>query len=272
MHSVRPAAVAGLFYPDDPARLRVQVADLLAAADPVGGGNPPKALIVPHAGYVYSGPTAARAYRLLAPVRDAVRRVVLLGPAHRVWLAGMAVPAADAFETPIGPVPVDRAAVARIAALPGVTVSDAAHADEHSLEVQLPFLQTALTDFALVPIVVGAAPAAQVATVVDTLWDGPETLIVVTSDLSHDLEYARARALDARTRDRILEHATNLSGREACGARAINGLMDAGAAKRLAVEAVDLRNSGDTAGGRDRVVGYGSFVLRRAQPEAVRRR
>ncbi len=271
MSSIRQPAVAGLFYPGAADALRCTVAELLAGADDQAAAAP-KALIVPHAGYVYSGPTAARAYRLLAPLRDTIRRVVLLGPSHRVWLDGMALPSADFFATPLGRVPVDREAVARIAGMPGVQVSDVAHAQEHSLEVQLPFLQTVLDDFSLVPIAVGACPAGRVGAVVDALWDGPETLVVVSSDLSHFLSYDAARVADARTRDRIVAHATTLSDDEACGARAINGLMSAEAARGLAIETVDLRSSGDTAGDRDRVVGYGSFVLRANAVTGARRR
>ena len=264
MPSVRQAAVAGLFYPGDAGSLRRRLTDLLAGPPPAPDATPPKALIVPHAGYVYSGATAARAYRLLAPGRRRIRRVVLLGPSHRVALRGLAVPSAEAFATPLGRVPVDRAAIDRIAGLPGVQVCDAAHAEEHSLEVQLPFLQAVLDDFSVVPVTVGAGPAEWAANLVDALWGGPETLIVVSSDLSHYLDDERARAADARTRDRIIGHATTLTDREACGARAINGLMRSAAARALEVEAVDLRNSGDATGDRGRVVGYGSFALREA--------
>lgn len=265
MSSVRPAAVAGLFYPGEEETLRRTLDDLLATTDAGPAAPPPKALIVPHAGYAYSGPTAARAYRLLGPLRGTVRRVLLIGPAHRVWLEGLAAPAATAFATPLGRVPVDREAIECIAGLPGVQVSDAVHAGEHSLEVQLPFLQRMLGDFAVVPIAVGVCPADRVAAVVDALWDGAGTLIVVSSDLSHYLDYERARVVDSRTRDRILEHATNLTDREACGARGINGLLRSEGARALRVEAVDLRNSGDTAGDRHRVVGYGSFALRQGR-------
>jgi hypothetical protein len=261
MLSTRHSAVAGLFYPENPEPLRREVQDLLAACEADAGGPVPKALIVPHAGYVYSGPVAARAYRRLEPARETIHRVVLLGPAHRVWLEGMAVPSQRAFATPLGQVPLDRDAIERIAGMPGVQVSDAAHAKEHSLEVQLPFLQAVLEDFSLVPIAVGRCPAAQVGAVIDALWGGEETLIVVSSDLSHFLDYEEAREIDSRTRDKILGRCTDLCDQEACGARAINGLMCSTAARSLTIEAVDLRNSGDTAGHRQRVVGYGSFVL-----------
>ncbi|MGB5591281.1 MAG: AmmeMemoRadiSam system protein B [Gammaproteobacteria bacterium] len=263
--SVRQAAVAGTFYPADPSPLRREVAELLASNGPDTQGPAPKALIVPHAGYMYSGEVAARAYRLLEPIRDQIQRVVLLGPAHRVWIEGMAVPSTSAFYTPLGRVALDRDAIDRIAGMDAVLISDAAHAKEHSLEVQLPFLQTVLDDFLLVPIAVGHCQAAPIAAVIDTLWGGSETLIVISSDLSHFLDYQHAIEVDSSTRDKILARCSTLTDQEACGARAINGLMRAASARDLAIELVDLRNSGDTAGDQRQVVGYGSFVLRRSR-------
>ena len=257
--TARPAAVAGMFYPADRARLERTVLDLLAAAP--AGETGAKAIIAPHAGYPYSGPTAACAYRLLEGRRGRIRRVVLLGPAHRVCLEGMALPSVEAFATPLGDVPIDAEGVERALAQPGTQVSDAAHADEHSLEVHLPFLQTVLDDFRLVPIVVGACPARDVEAVIDVLWGGDETLIVVSSDLSHFHAYADARAIDARTTARIEARDTALQGDEACGAHALNGLLLAAQAHGLSVLTLDVRNSGDTAGDRQRVVGYGSYVL-----------
>jgi AmmeMemoRadiSam system protein B len=261
MTSVRKAAVAGLFYPENPAQLRRAIDHLLARQDPTSAGPPPRALIVPHAGYVYSGEVAARAYRLLSAARGRVRRVVVLGPAHRVWVEGMAIPSTGAFATPLGRIALDRAGMARIADLPGVAVTDEAHRFEHSLEVQLPFLQVVLGAFTLVPIAVGDAPPEHVAAVVDVLAEQPDTLFVLSSDLSHFLDYEHAREADSRTRDKILAHSTSLTRDEACGASVINGFMCSRAAAGLSVELLDLRNSGDSAGDRDRVVGYGSFAL-----------
>ena len=153
--STRSPAVAGMFYPAHPDRLRNDVSRMLREHPSEGGAAAPKALIVPHAGYVYSGSVAAAAYRLLEPVREAVHRVVLLGPGHRAYLRGVAVPESESFSTPLGTVPVDLQAVEAIAGLPGVVRSDRAHAEEHSLEVQLPFLQSILEAFTLVPVVVG---------------------------------------------------------------------------------------------------------------------
>jgi len=255
----RPAAVAGLFYPAEAATLERTVAALLAAAP--AGDEPAKALIAPHAGYVYSGPTAACAYRLLEGRRDRIRRVVLLGPAHRVYLRGMAVPSVDAFATPLGNVPIDVRGVRQALALPGVQVSDEAHAFEHSLEVHLPFLQTVLGDFSLVPIVVGVAPAREVEAVIDALWGGDETLILVSSDLSHFHSYNEARNIDARTTARIEAREETLHGEEACGAYAVNGLMRVANAHGLHVHTLDVSNSGDTAGDKQRVVGYGAYAL-----------
>ena len=257
--TTRPAAVAGMFYPSDRAALARTVLDLLAAAP--AGDSDAKAIIAPHAGYPYSGPTAAHAYRLLESRRERIRRVVLLGPAHRVYLQGMALPSVDAFATPLGAVPIDAEGVELALAQPGTQISDEAHAAEHSLEVHLPFLQTVLDDFALVPIVVGVSPAHDVQAVLDALWGGDETVIIVSSDLSHFHAYADARDIDARTTARIESRETTLQGEEACGAYALNGLLLAAQAHGLRVRTLDVRNSGDTAGDRQRVVGYGAYAL-----------
>ena len=248
-----------MFYPAEPETLERTLAGLLGAA-PAGHDNA-KAIIAPHAGYQYSGPTAAFAYRLLEGRRSLIERVVLLGPAHRVYLQGMALPSAQAFSTPLGDVPVDADGVERALAMPGTQVSDEAHAFEHSLEVHLPFLQTVLEDFRLVPIVVGACPAREVEAVLEALWGGGETLIVVSSDLSHFHTYDEAREIDARTTARIEARETALHGEEACGAYAVNGLLRAARTRGLQVRTLDVRNSGDTAGDRQRVVGYGAYAL-----------
>jgi AmmeMemoRadiSam system protein B len=255
----RQAAVAGMFYPADTATLERTVAQLLAAAP--AGDDGAKAIIAPHAGYQYSGPTAAHAYRLLESRRDRIRRVVLLGPAHRVYLQGMALPSVDAFSTPLGDVPVDADGIRQVLEVPGTQVSDEAHAFEHSLEVHLPFLQTVLDDFKLVPIVVGVCPAREVEAVLEALWGGDETLIVVSSDLSHFHAYDEAREIDARTTSRIESGDASLHGEEACGAYAVNGLLLAAKAHDLRIRTLDVRNSGDTAGDKRRVVGYGSYAL-----------
>ena len=262
MSRIRPAAVAGMFYPADGARLAADVDGLLAAADRRGGASAaPKAIIAPHAGYVYSGAVAASAYVRLRSMRDHVRRVVLLGPVHRVPVRGLALPAADAFETPLGRIAIDQAAVAAIRPLPQVVESAAVHEHEHSLEVHLPFLQRLLKDFTLLPLAVGDATREEVAEVLDAVWGGPETLIVVSSDLSHYLPYDAARARDAQTAGRIVDLRSDIDHASACGGTPVNGLTLAALRRRLKIELVDLRNSGDTAGGRDRVVGYGSFVI-----------
>jgi len=260
---VRPPAVSGAFYPDDPEALRRSVSDAFAGARPVQPGAPtPKALVVPHAGYVYSGPIAASAYLRLAPARDVVRRVVLLGPAHRVALDGMAVSSADAFATPLGLVPVDADARRRALAVASVAVNDSAHALEHSLEVQLPFLQTVLDDFEVLPLVVGRCGTAEVAALLDAVWGGPETLIVVSTDLSHYHRYADAVTLDQRTVAAVASLRPDVIGdRDACGAYPLRGLLAAADARLLSAEVLDLRNSGDTAGDRDRVVGYGAVAI-----------
>ncbi len=259
--NARPPAVAGSFYPGNPGKLRAEVARLLAGA-PAATGPRPKALIVPHAGYVYSGPVAATAYARLRVPGPPVERVVLLGPAHHEAVAGLALPEEESFLTPLGEVPIDGAAVARALALPQVTRSAAAHGREHSLEVQLPFLQAVLGRFALVPFAVGGASAAEVAGVLDVLWGGPETLVVISTDLSHYLPYDEARAVDHRTAAQILAlDAEGLGRGQACGRIPLQGLLLEARRRRLTVDQLDLRSSGDTAGGRDEVVGYGAFAL-----------
>jgi AmmeMemoRadiSam system protein B len=259
--TVRSPAVAGLFYDADARRLQRHI-DALIRGVRGGPRAVPRVLIVPHAGYVYSGQTAAEAYHCLQlPRSHPIERVVMFGPAHRVYLEGMAVPSVDAFATPLGEVPLDRAGIAGITGLPGVCVSDAAHRDEHSLEVQLPFLQTVLDRFSLVPVVVGDCDPDRVAAVVDALWGGPETLLVFSTDLSHFHDYDQARRLDALTCERLAARDCTLTGEDACGARALNGLMRSRHGRQLAIELLDLRNSGDTAGDKRRVVGYGAFLL-----------
>lgn len=261
MHSqiTRPAAVAGSFYPGSATTLRSQVSGLLAVVDVFPGT--PKALIVPHAGFVFSGPIAASAYGALAKSAATIRRVVIFGPAHRVWVTGLAATSAAAFATPFGNVPIDQEAIAAVMQLPQVTIDELAHAQEHSIEVQLPFLQTVLNNFAIAPFVVGGASPAEVAEVMDILWGGPETLIVVSSDLSHYLPYGEARQIDRATADSILETRPLSRHEQACGATPINGLLMVARHRNLAPTLLDLRNSGDTAGDRDRVVGYGAFAF-----------
>lgn len=260
MSNIRRPAVAGLFYPGDAAELHRTVTELLAAAKP-STATQPKALIAPHAGYVYSGAIAASAYaRLTAPER--IRRVLLLGPAHRLPFRGIAVPEAAALATPLGQVPVDRAALADIADLPQVHALDRAFDGEHCLEVQLPFLQERLTDFSIVPLLVGDADADAVAEVLERLWGGPETLIVISSDLSHYLDYDSARSIDARTSAAICAlRPEAIATHQACGRHPIAGLLTAAQHHALHGEQLDLRNSGDTAGPRDRVVGYGAYAF-----------
>jgi AmmeMemoRadiSam system protein B len=261
MSGIRLPAVAGTFYPAESLALRSSVRRYLRDARP-GASRVPKALIAPHAGHVYSGPIAASAYAALEPVRDRIERVVLLGPSHRVFVRGLAVPASDWFRTPLGPVAVDRQAIDAILDLPQVIVSDEAHAFEHSLEVHLPFLQEVLGDFSLVPLVVGDARPQEVAGVLDRLWGGEETLIVVSSDLSHYHDYETARRMDAATSRAIeaLEPAA-IDPEHACGCVPVQGLLVAAREHGLRVTAIDLRNSGDTAGPRERVVGYGAYVV-----------
>jgi AmmeMemoRadiSam system protein B len=263
MSDVRPAAVAGMFYPGARSALSAELrAHLTQASARERAQHPvPKAIIVPHAGYMYSGGIAASAYVRVAPARKTIRRVVMFGPTHRVAVGGLALPSTRAFATPFGPVEVDRRAVALALSLPQVEINDEAHALEHSLEVQLPFLQAVLEDFRIVPFAVGATDADEVADVMERLWGGPETLIVVSSDLSHYHPYAEAARIDRRSADAILAARPRLDHDEACGATPINGLLACAARHELDAELLDLRNSGDTAGDRSRVVGYASFAF-----------
>ncbi|MDD5181281.1 MAG: AmmeMemoRadiSam system protein B [Gallionellaceae bacterium] len=259
MQNIRPPAVAGMFYPAEPDILARDVHAMLAAAKPCE--LVPKALIAPHAGYVYSGPVAASAYTALKNIAARIRRVVLLGPTHRVAVRGLALPGVDAFATPLGIVQVDAEAAQAIAHLPQVTVNPHAHAMEHSLEVQLPFLQALLPDFKLLPLAVGMATPQEVAEVLELLWGGEETLIVVSSDLSHYLPYDVAKQVDSATVQSILDPQHPISHEQACGGTPINGLLLAARHHHLAPHLLDSRNSGDTAGTRDGVVGYAAFAF-----------
>lgn len=260
--AVRRPAVAGSFYPADPGALGETLQALLGQVQPAAQ-TAPKALIAPHAGYIYSGPVAASAYALLRPQAERIRRVILLGPAHRVSLRGLAVPSVDCFRTPLGDIPLDRIAINTLADLPQVQVSDAAHGQEHSLEVHLPFLQTLLPEFSLVPLVVGRAPPTAVAEVLERLWGGPETLIVISTDLSHYHDYGTARRLDAETCTAIEAFRyEDIGPEQACGCMPMAGLLHLARQRGMQIQRLDVRNSGDTAGGRDRVVGYAAFALR----------
>lgn len=270
--NVRPAAVAGAFYPGSAPQLSVELGELL---DGVEHFEPrlgfPKALIVPHAGYMYSGAVAARAYDELAPARGIVKRVVLIGPAHFVAGRGLAVPECEAFETPLGRIPLDMEAIQALADLKQVVRSAAAHAQEHSLEVQLPFLQRMLGSFTLIPIAAGAALTEEVVQVIARLWGGPETLIVISTDMSHYHSYEDARRIDGATLERIAALVSDLNYEEACGATGLNGLLAFARNKGLAIRLLAACNSGDTAGSKARVVGYSSFALYDgAEPTAER--
>jgi hypothetical protein len=260
--SIRAPAVAGLFYPDDPRALHEVVQGYLARALPPEARQAPKALVAPHAGYVYSGPVAASAYATLAEARGRITRVVLLGPAHRHAFRGLAAPTVEFFATPLGRIPVDQVALAALAGLAQFHRLDAAHAGEHSLEVHLPFLQEVLGAFRLVPLVVGQARPGEVAAVLERLWGGPETLVVISTDLSHYHDYAGAKRLDTATCAAIEGlRFEDLDHESACGRTPLAGLLLLARRRGLSVSTLDLRNSGDTAGGRDRVVGYGSWAL-----------
>ena len=267
-NALRTAAVAGMFYPDSPNVLNREVASMLADATRKSEAAP-KAIIAPHAGYIYSGPIAASAFATLESLRNTVHRVILLGPTHRVAVRGLAVPTCKAFATPLGNVPIDQQAIDAISDMPQIVFSDAAHAHEHSLEVEIPFLQIVLDDFSLLPAAVGEASPSEVAAVLERLWGGHETLIVISSDLSHYLPYNDARQIDAKTAGQILSLDPMINHYQACGATPVNGLLLAARKHGLQVQQLDLRNSGDTAGDRSRVVGYGAFAFFEASYEAT---
>ncbi len=259
---IRPSAVAGTFYPANAGELQFQIDRMLTAA---AGYTPadapvPKAIISPHAGFVYSGQIAASVYARLRPVAHKITRVVIFGPAHRVACQGLVVPSSDSFATPLGLVPLDRQAIDELLQLDQVSENDEAHRLEHSLETQLPFLQDLLPRFSVVPIIIGACPPEMIAEVIDRIWGGEETLIVISSDLSHYHDYDTAQRMDRSTCQQIEALNTGwIVSEQACGARGINGLLTVAKRRDLRATTLDLRNSGDTAGPRDRVVGYGAW-------------
>ncbi|NQV16019.1 AmmeMemoRadiSam system protein B [bacterium] len=258
----RPAAVAGSFYPADPAFLQKQLIQLLSEAT-YKSALVPKAIIVPHAGYIYSGSIASAAYRSIQQHNDTIRKVILFGPGHRVAVHGLAVPRVNQFQTPLGDINLDQKTIRELVdTFTQVSYSDLAHSEEHSIEVQLPFLQTALDKFSLIPLVVGDATEIEVAAVIEHLWGDDETLIVISSDLSHFHNYDKAVRVDTETAE-IIEsfRGMDLSERSACGRIPISGILLVARKKKMNIQRFDLRNSGDTAGDRQRVVGYGAWGL-----------
>jgi len=261
MSHVRPAAVAGYFYPADPAELASTVQGMIADVHAPAPGHPPKIIIVPHAGYIYSGMVAASAYHALLPWAESIKRVILLGPSHRSVLRGLALPDTDTFATPLGNIPVDTQFCERLERLPQVQRMNECHVNEHSLEVQLPFLQCVLSDFKVVPLIVGLASPQDVADVLEFAWGGAETLIVVSSDLSHYLPYEQAQTRDLDTLRRIITTDNHISDQDACGCMPIRGLLLLAHELGLKGELLDYRNSGDTAGDKSRVVGYAAITF-----------
>jgi AmmeMemoRadiSam system protein B len=256
----RKPAVAGSFYPANLQQLQQLLARYLDDAE--SNAKVPKAIIAPHAGYIYSGAIAASAYTRLKAAHALITRVVIIGPSHRLGFQGLAVSQADSFSTPLGTIPVDTQVVHAIARLPFVQYIEQAHSHEHSLEVQLPFLQTVLDDFSIIPIVAGDASPEQISLVLATLWGGNETLIVISSDLSHYHDYKTAQQLDQATSTAIENlHYEKLNFDSACGRVPISGLLKLARDHALSVKNIDLRNSGDTAGDKQRVVGYGAYII-----------
>jgi len=258
---IRPAAVAGMFYSADPNQLQSDVLHYLQQATSSSNFTP-KAIIAPHAGYIYSGPIAASAYKLLQPAKHLIKQVILLGPSHRVAFHGIATSNADYFSTPLGNIKINQALCRQVESFDFVHTNDAAHAQEHSLEVQLPFLQNILDDFELTPLVVGDCAAQDVAKLLDSIWGKSDTLVVISSDLSHYHSYTTAKQLDQKT-SLAIEHCQpeNITYEDACGRQPLNGLLTLAKQKKLSIDTIDLRNSGDTAGDKGRVVGYGAYVV-----------
>jgi AmmeMemoRadiSam system protein B len=260
MKTIRQPAVAGSFYPDNPNVLSAMLTGYLEQVAP--SAKVPKAIIVPHAGYIYSGACAAQAYARLAAQHATIKRVILLGPSHHVGFTGLALSSADAFNMPLGNIPLDKDAITSLLQFPFVQYLDQAHTLEHSLEVQLPFLQMMLDDFSLIPIVAGDCPAEQIEQVLELFYGQPGTLIVISSDLSHFHDYATAQRLDQATSKKIenLDY-QHLDFDSACGRVPVSGLLALAKKKSLQIKMIDLRNSGDTAGDKSRVVGYGAYVI-----------
>ncbi len=258
----RAPAVAGSFYPGSGMELEHSVEHYLTQAHPDMATSRPLAMIVPHAGYIYSAPVAASAYKQLIPYADRITQVILLGPSHRVPFTGIATSSMDRFDTPLGEIPLNRKTIEQLNQLPFVTEYDSAHQQEHSLEVQLPFLQKILTRFSLVPLVIGQTSDEQVHQLLEYLWNEPDTLFLISSDLSHYLDYESARKYDFATMKAIEQlKPDRIQYEQACGRSGIAGLLLTAKNHHLKVKTLDIRNSGDTAGSKDQVVGYGSWVF-----------
>ena len=259
---VRAPAVAGRFYPRDAGILAADVDAFVAAGHDPDNTHVPKAIVVPHAGYPYSGPVAGVGYATVGQLRGVVEHVVLVGPAHYVATHGLVTVSVDALDTPLGSVRVDTEARRVALGLSDVSIDDRAHAPEHSLEVHLPFLQRVLGDVTVLPLLAGQVAADTVARVINALWGGPDTLIVVSTDLSHYLDYDTATVRDRQTATAIVDGDSEaIEPEDACGAAGVRGLLLVVHARGLHTELLDLRNSGDTAGPRDHVVGYAAFAV-----------
>lgn len=251
--------VADKFYPADPSVLRQDILTMLTAASDKATLPIPKAIIAPHAGYIYSGLIAASAYACLTKAKKQIHRIVLLAPSHQYPVSGVAITDAKSYMTPLGQITIDQKSISALN-LPYVQAVEEAFASEHAIEVHLPFLQLTLETFSLIPLLVGLATTAQVGKVLEKLWDGPETLIIISSDLSHYYPYDLAQFLDKKTAEAIIKlDPKDITPEQACGAVGIKGLLAIAAKKKLHASQIDLRNSADTAGPKDQVVGYGAF-------------
>lgn len=258
--SIRRPAVAGRFFPAVRSELTAIVQSCLQEASPPERTGAPKAIIAPHAGFAFSGPVAGSAFAPLTEAANEIGRVVLIGPSHHVAFDGVATSGFGNFETPLGVVSVDAGAIRQALKFDFVKEFEPAHQREHSLETHLPFLQSVLGEFQVVPLVTGRIDRETLARLFDALWGGEETIISVSSDLSHFFDYETARSLDRETSTRIAQfEADQITPDDACGAVSIRGFLEAGRRREMRSEIIDLRNSGDTAGDRSRVVGYGAY-------------
>jgi AmmeMemoRadiSam system protein B len=262
--NIRHAAVAGQFYSDDPDELAHNVDSYIHSGLADVNANSLHGLIVPHAGYIYSGPVAGVAYWVLQKARSRIRTVVLAGPSHRVFLEGIGASLAAEWHTPLGPVAIAQDETSKLLhEFSAVNVRDDAHAPEHSLEVQLPFLQRVLDpDWQLLPLVVGHVDSNVMAEVLEPYLTRPDVVVIVSTDLSHYLTYDDARERDNRTAWNIIErNPDHIFDDDACGAYPLRGALVAAKEGDCNIELLALANSGDTQGSRDRVVGYGAFAI-----------
>ena len=261
MEKIKQADVAGMFYPGEEASLRQMVDGFIQKA--LSFDLRPRAIIAPHAGYIYSGSIAGTAYKTIAAVRDQIENVIIMSPAHRFYLRGIALHMADAFATPLGNIPVNIGIVKKIKQFSSVQWEERSFIQEHGLETHLPFIQRAFKPgIKIVPMIVGECQESEVAEILESVWEDPRNFVIISSDLSHFHSYADAKKLDRNTVDLIQNlDSQSLDTEFACGHYPICGLLNLARNRKLKIKALDIRSSGDTAGSKESVVGYGSFAV-----------